>query len=41
MKFHRLTECNMKNIFVEKAYTKCGGNTTPSPFPEKVDHISG
>ena len=26
----------MKNIFIEKLYTKCGGETSPRPFPEKL-----
>ena len=24
MKFGQLIECNMRNIFLEKSYTKCG-----------------
>ena len=36
MKFGQLTECNMKNIFLEKSYTKCGGETSPRPFSEKL-----
>ena len=31
MKFGQLTECNMT-----KSYTKCGGETSPSPFSEKL-----
>ena len=27
MKFGQLTECYMRNIFLEKSYTKCGGET--------------
>ena len=34
-KFGQLIECNMKNIFLEKSYTKCGGETSPRPFSEK------
>ena len=32
IKFGQLIECNMKNIFLEKSYAKCGGETIPSPF---------
>ena len=35
MKFGQLLEYNMKNIFVEKSYTKCGGETIPRPFSKK------
>ena len=35
MKFGQLIEYNMRNIFLEKSYTKCGGETIPRPFPEK------
>ena len=36
MKFGQLIECNMRNIVIEKWYTKCGGETIPSPFSEKT-----
>ena len=36
MKFGQLIECNMRNIFIEKSYTKCGGETSPRPFSEKL-----
>ena len=36
MKFGQLTECNMRNIFLEKSFTKCGGETSPRPFSEKL-----
>ena len=36
MKFGQLIECNMRNIFLEKSYTKCGGETSPRPFSEKL-----
>ena len=36
MKFCQLIECNMRNIFLEKSYTKCGGETSPRPFSEKL-----
>ena len=32
MKFVRLIEYNMRNIFLEKSYTKCGGETFSRPF---------
>ena len=32
MKFCQLTECNMGNIFLEKSYTKCGGETISRSF---------
>ena len=32
----------MRNIFLEKLYTKCEGKTSPRSFPEKSkQHISG
>ena len=36
MKLDQLIECNMRNIFPEKSYTKCGGETSPRPFSEKL-----
>ena len=35
MKFGQLIEYNMRNIFVEKSYAKCAGETIPRPLPEK------
>ena len=35
MKFGQLIEYNMRNIFVEKSYTKCGGETIPRPLSKK------
>ena len=32
MKLGQLTECNMRNIFLEKLYTKYRGETSPDPF---------
>ena len=32
MKFGQLTEFKMRNIFLEKSYTKYGGETIPRPF---------
>ena len=36
MKFGQLIECNMRNIFLEKSYAKCDGETGPRPFSEKL-----
>ena len=36
MKVGQLIECNMRNIFVEKSYTKCDGETSYRPFSEKL-----
>ena len=36
MKFGQLIECNIGNIFLEKSYTKCGGETNRRPFSEKL-----
>ena len=36
MKFGQLIEYNMRNIFLEKLYTKCGGETSPRPFSKKL-----
>ena len=32
MKLSQLLENNMRNIFLEKTYTNCGGDTSPRPF---------
>ena len=32
VKFGQLIEYNVRNIFLEKSYTKCGGETIPRPF---------
>ena len=34
MKFGQLIECNMRNIFFQKSYIKCAGDTSPSHFPK-------
>ena len=34
-KFGQLIEYNMRNIFVEKSYTKCAGETIPRPLSKK------
>ena len=36
MKFGMLIEYNMRNIFLEKSYRKCGGETSPRSFSEKL-----
>ena len=35
MKFGQLIEYNMRNIFVEKSYTKCGEETFPRSLSKK------
>ena len=35
MKFVQIVEYNMRNIFDEKSYTKCGGETILRPFSNK------
>ena len=35
MKFGQLIEYNMKIIFLEKSYTKCGEETSPRPFSKQ------
>ena len=36
MKFGQLIGCNMRNIFLEKSYTKFDGETSPRPFSKKL-----
>ena len=38
-----MMEYSMRNIFVEKLYTKCAGETIPRPLSKKIkiEHISG
>ena len=36
MKFGQLVDYNMRNIFLEKSYTKCDGETRARPFSEKL-----
>ena len=36
MKFGQLIECNMRDIFLEKSYTKCDEETISRPFSEKL-----
>ena len=40
IKFGQLIEYNMRNIFIEKSYTKYGGETSPRPFSGKLKSIS-
>ena len=44
MKFGKLIENEMRNIFLAISYTKCGGVTLPRPFFFKkktiIEHIS-
>ena len=35
MKFGQL-ECDMRNIFLEKSFTECGGETSPILFFAKL-----
>ena len=35
MKFGQLIEYNLRNIFLEKSYTKCVRETIPRPFLKK------
>ena len=35
MKFGQLLEYDMRNIFPEKLYTKCGEEASPRPFYKK------
>ena len=39
MEFSQLIEYNMRNIFLERSYIKCGGETIPTPFFKK-SHLS-
>ena len=35
MRFGQLIEHNIRNFFLEKPYTKCGGKTSPRRFSEE------
>ena len=35
MKFDQLIEYHMRNIFIEKSYTKCAGEIVPRPLSKK------
>ena len=43
IKFGQLIEYNMRNIFLEKSYTKCGAETSSKTFFYKIriEHTSG
>ena len=36
MKFDQLIECNIRNISIERSYTKCGGETSFRPFSKNL-----
>ena len=36
MKLAQLIECKMRNILIDKSYTKWGGETSPRLFYEKL-----
>ena len=36
MKFRQLIEYNMRNCFLGKSHTECGGETSVRPFSEKL-----
>ena len=36
IKFGQLIECNMRNIFLEKSYSKCGEETSARPSSGKL-----
>ena len=36
MEFDQLIEYKMRSIFLEKLYTKCGGENIPRPFSKKL-----
>ena len=36
MKFGQLIECNRRNIFLEQPFAKCGSETSPRLFSEKL-----
>ena len=35
IKFGQLIKYNIRNIFLETSYTKCGGETIPRPLSKK------
>ena len=39
IKFHQLVKHNTRNIFVEKWFTKCGGETIPDPFLQSQNQV--
>ena len=36
MKFGQFIEYNMRNVFLEKSYPKCAGETILRPFSKKI-----
>ena len=43
-KFPEIPEYNLRSIFLEKSYLKCGRETIAKPFSKKkikIEHISG
>ena len=36
MKLGQLTKYNLRDVFPEKSYTKCGGETIARPFSKKL-----
>ena len=40
MKIGQLIECNMKNVFLQISYIKCGRETIPGPFSKKWSKVS-
>ena len=40
IKFCQLTEYDMRNMFLEKSYTKCGGESIFRRLKIKIAHIS-
>ena len=39
MQFGQLIGYNMRNIFCEKSFGKCGGETTLTPFPKNSKNL--
>ena len=39
MKFGQLVEYNIRNIYLNRSYTKCGGNTIPKVFSKNSNLI--
>ena len=36
MKCGQLIKCEIRNIFLEKSYTKCGGEASPRLFYKRI-----
>ena len=41
IKFGQLIEYSMRNIFLQKSYTKCSGEKDLKSKKNKIEHISG